>query len=113
MSCPADWLSGATGGYFCKKTAGCSAWTKEGGEFPKDVCPEQCAIGVTPAHPKPKSAPEKLADKDGDVGAADDEDAIDHAADDAAIKPCDDDEAVCPDEWATAKHGGFFCRTTQ
>lgn len=109
VNCPQEWQTGPTGGYFCQATGGCSAWTEDGGTFPKEACADQCAIGVTPAHAK--TTPPAPADDAAAKG--NDDDGETQTDDDGLVHPCKPDEAECPDEWATAATGGYFCRPTK
>lgn len=131
--CPAEWLSGSTGGFLCAETGGCSAWTEEGGEFPRGQCADQCSIGLAPARAKRAAppaaaagAPSELAGHEGpqqgealpegqqhDQAPAEPASSDEPADDEGLIQPCGDGEAECPEDWATGAHGGYFCRTTK
>jgi len=98
----------------CKTTKGCAPWSEDGGMFSKEDCPDQCYIGSCPAHAKheTKPAPDNggAPDDNGDGGAGDDAGA---SSGDGGIQPCAPDEAQCPDEWASAETGGYYCKTTK
>lgn len=125
--CPVEWSFNPTGGYFCRTMGGCAEWTEEGSFFPKEVCPDQCSIGntpaVTPANPPPAipapAAGTPPAAAHGPAPAAPAPPANPAApaapapADAYTIPLCNPDEFYgCPQDWQFGQYGGYLCRET-
>jgi hypothetical protein len=123
VPCPLEWFTSSTGGYYCRSSGGCSPWSEEGGEFPKEACDDQCSVGNTPAHasvaapappPPPAALPDAALPPAGpSPGAAGATKPAPPSKDPNEIQPCDDDETLsCPDDWVSGDHGGYLCRET-